>query len=143
MFNVIAPVLALLWAGMILGISFLEAWAKFKTPNVPKLVNLQIGHTVFDYFHFVQWLFLTALLIVLILTYPYLEISIYTITLTLIAIFSLQTFWLMPKFKKNIEILLTGLPLTPSPSHAIYALFEVLKFLLLISLALKLLRPLL
>ena len=49
--NLILMMIALLWAGMILGISFLESWVKFRTPGLSKAIGLEVGRTVFGVFH--------------------------------------------------------------------------------------------
>lgn len=38
---------ALVWTGLVLGISFLEAWVKFRAPFLPLHLGLDVGRTVF------------------------------------------------------------------------------------------------
>jgi hypothetical protein len=85
---------ALLWAGMILGISFLESWAKFRAPLLTKVVGLDVGRTVFSYFHMTQimWLiFLIFLGILARLTWPG-----WLIIGALTTLLILQISWLFP-----------------------------------------------
>ncbi|MES1907528.1 MAG: hypothetical protein MHM6MM_000631 [Cercozoa sp. M6MM] len=48
------PVLALLWCGIVLGISFLEAPAKFKSKHASREALIDVGRTVFAALHRVE-----------------------------------------------------------------------------------------
>ena len=46
--------LALIWLGMVLGISFLEAPVKFRAPTLTRSVGLDVGRHVFGFFNKVE-----------------------------------------------------------------------------------------
>jgi hypothetical protein len=126
----------LLWSGMILGISFLESWVKFRAPLPTKPIGLDVGRTVFSAFHQVQWaLLLLAIFIMLFIHRDYNKwILIISITLTLI----FQTLWIHPKLKDRIDLILAGQSSKPSYLHSIYVGLELIKLVLLISLGVNL-----
>jgi hypothetical protein len=126
----------LLWSGMILGISFLESWVKFRAPLLTKPIGLDVGRTVFSAFHQVQWaLLLLAIFIMLFIHRDYNKwILIISITLTLI----FQTLWIHPKLKDRIDLILAGQSSKPSYLHSIYVGLELIKLVLLISLGVNL-----
>ena len=88
---------SLLFAGMIVGISFIEAWAKFRTPGLTKGTALAAGKTVFGMFQRFQWLTLLILIIFSLLTLPHVK---YLFFCAFILIFlAIQTFYLFPSVK--------------------------------------------
>ena len=56
------PIICLLWAGMVAGISFLESWVKFRAPTLTKTIGVDVGRTVFKFFQYIQCFLIVALL---------------------------------------------------------------------------------
>lgn len=121
---------AFLWAGMILGISFLESWVKFRTPTLVKPVGLDVGRTVFKFFHGAQ----CGLLLILI--FLSIIIKLETIQWAAIAILTgiliLQLVWLFPKLSQRVDAILAGSTISNSYIHSLYGIFEVVKLVILI-----------
>lgn len=120
----------LLWAGMILGISFLESWVKFRAPTLTKAIGLDVGRTVFRFFHKAQcglWLILLVLSVNV-----ELEIIQWVAISILILILLLQLVWLFPKLNQRVEIIQAGNLLPPSNVHALYGILEIVKLIILI-----------
>ncbi|MFZ2314910.1 MAG: hypothetical protein WAW86_04525 [Gammaproteobacteria bacterium] len=124
------PALTLLWAGMILGISFLESWVKFRAPSLSKAVGLDVGRTVFNFFHKAQCILLSGLILIGML-----------MTLTLVnwlmlgmltAVFILQLTWPFPILSQHVTMILAGKKPPHSQAHVLYGILEVAKFLILI-----------
>lgn len=135
---VMAPMLVLLWAGMILGISCLEAWVKFRTPNLSKTVGVNIGRTVFSAFHKVQWaLWIIAMGLSLFLKQP----PFFTI-ISLAILLGLQTFWVFPYLSRDVDMLLKGEKPPRHYYHLYYAVLELVKLTLLLISAYQILEPL-
>jgi hypothetical protein len=59
--------IALLWCGLLLGVSFLATPAKFMAPSLSLVVALDVGRQTFAVMNKVEWLFV-AVLLALILT---------------------------------------------------------------------------
>ena len=127
--NILFSIIIFIWVGMILGISCLEAWVKFKTPSLTKLVGLDVGRTVFRAFHKVQWLLTTMLWLAFIFT-P-LQTTELIILLSLTILLSSQTFWLFPALCANIDLIISGNNPAKPLYHSLYALIEFIKLLLL------------
>lgn len=96
---------ALLWAGMILGISFLESWVKFKTPTLGKLVGLEVGRTVFRSFQQVQIVFI--LLIIALYVFHVHTVLDNVLLGVLISVAILQVFLVFPILCQRIDDLAT------------------------------------
>lgn len=135
--QILVIILSLLWAGMTLGISFLESWAKFRAQSLSRAVGLDVGRTVFAIFHKVQLFFLVAL-IGLIIAMP--KILVIQVMMALIVlIFLTQTFILLPRLNQRVALILKGVELQKSVIHSIYGLLELFKLCLLLGLAIYLL----
>jgi len=126
---------ALLWAGMMLGISFLESWAKFKTPSLNKVVGLEVGRTVFRYFHRVQIFLLIFLIVLYILHEPTLLVSVLLGILVVVVI--LQIYWIFPILCQRVDDLAKGKELPHSHDHVVYGIGELIKFFALLALGIN------
>lgn len=119
-----------LWAGMILGISFLESWAKFRAPLLTKTIGLDVGRTVFIYFHKVEIFWLVLLVFFGALT------SISWLSWILVGIITtiviLQIFWLFPILTQRVDALINGKNLSKSYAHTFYGISELVKLVLLL-----------
>lgn len=127
---------ALLWAGMILGISFLESWVKFRAPTLTKAIGLDVGRTVFNSFHKVQCILL--MIIILIGISIKLTLINWLIVGILTIIFILQLAWLFPTLNQRVNVILAGGKPQNSHAHNVYGIFEIAKFLVLIDFSIKL-----
>jgi hypothetical protein len=128
-------VIELLWAGMICGISFLEAWIKFRPKIVQenKFVAFEIGRTVFAALNLVE-IILAGICAMGNIRQDLLLIS----TLLLI----IQVTYLQPKLdQRAIEIIEHGLKQRPNLSktqplpHIMYVLCEAIKVICLVRVA--------
>lgn len=119
----------LLWAGMILGISFLESWVKFRTPSMTKPVGLDVGRTVFSMFYKIQHCIFTS--IVLLSLIAQISIIDWILLSSVGLILSLQFFWLLPKLNSRVDIIIAGEQPASSILHALYGMTEILKLALL------------
>ncbi len=124
------PIILLLWAGMILGISCLEAWVKFKAPTLTKQVGLDVGRTVFQAFQYTQWGL--AILLFLAILFFQLPLTYFVIPISLGVLLGLQTFWFFPMLCINVELILAEKSSRKNAYHAWYALLEIGKLCLLI-----------
>ncbi len=126
----------LLWAGMILGISFLESWIKFRAPLLTKPAGLDVGRTVFNAFHKVQcvW-FLLAISLMLSIQMSF---NYWILLLSVGAILFIQILWLHPHLKNIIDMIIAEKKPKASSLHTIYVVLELIKLLLLIILGVKL-----
>ncbi|HVX01267.1 MAG TPA: hypothetical protein VHA52_12655, partial [Candidatus Babeliaceae bacterium] len=127
---------ALLWAGMILGISFLESWIKFRAPTLTKAIGLDVGRTVFKSFHQVQCILL--IVIILITFFAKLTLINWLIVGILTIIFILQLAWLFPTLNNRVNVILAGGKLKNSHAHKVYGILEIAKFFVLLDFSMRL-----
>jgi len=132
MLTQLIAIIALLWGGMILGISFLESWAKFRAPSLTKPIGLDVGRTVFSYFHKVQTIL--ALTVIVLSMFANGSLKMYLILAGLILALCIQSIWLLPRLYERVNIIIAGGKPPPSFVHAFYGMTEVVKFILLCSL---------
>jgi hypothetical protein len=124
-------VLALfVWAGLVAGISFLEAPLKFTAPNITVPLGLGIGRVVFAALNKVELVLATVAVVSAFAVRVPARIA---ATLGLLSIILLlQTFWLLPALDVRAQAVLTGLPAPPSYLHPVYIGLEVVKLLTLL-----------
>lgn len=117
--------ISLIWLGMILGISFLEAPLKFMAPSVTLEIGLDIGRQVFGVFNKVEcaMALAMAILVVIVRQKDRLVIALGLVWSSL----ALQTFWLLPMLDDRVELILQGQTPAPSSLHMIYVVLEILK----------------
>jgi hypothetical protein len=119
------------WAGMVLGISFLEAPLRFQAPNITLALGVGIGRLVFSALNKFEIFFMISLWILGILCIQrnyQIIISISLLTLILAA----QTFWLLPVLDERAVALIAGkIPERDSP-HIYYIILEGIKLASLI-----------
>lgn len=128
--EIILCAIALLWSGMILGISFLDSWVKFKTPTLDKSIGFDIGRTVFRFFHIVQALLLIIILIAGVTSYFLPRYWLFLLSIALILI--IQALILFPRLSKRVTLILSGSKLNRSWEHSVYGLLEILKLIILL-----------
>ncbi len=135
-------VLCLLWAGIVVGISFIEAPVKFHAPTLTRAAALDVGRTVFQASQWVQAVF--AVLAVGAALFGRVPRPAWLCLAVGVGALVVQMEWLFPLLAARTEAILSGaVPTGPNP-HRAYGLLEVFKVLALILgavLALLLPRP--
>ncbi|AHJ95344.1 hypothetical protein [Hymenobacter swuensis] len=129
-FSLLLVLALFLWAGLVAGISFLEAPLKFTAPHITVALGLSIGRIVFAALNKVELVLATlALGCALYLRVP---LALGTALGLLGALLLLQTLWLLPALDARATALLAGHPPRPSDLHKTYIGLEVLKLLTLL-----------
>lgn len=123
--------LCFVWAGMTLGISFLETPVKFTAPSVTLLVGLDIGRHVFGMFNKVEIIgaVLAGGLIILAHALRTLGLPVSAVILVVI----LQTGWLLPLLDARVGMILAGRTPPGTSYHLVYILLELLKLICLMA----------
>lgn len=133
----IATAAALLWLGMLLAISFLEAPLKFRAPGLELRVGLAIGRIVFRALNIAEAIWAAVIVIALILYTP--TVSIAVMTIVAIAMLVAQLVFVRPRLNRRTDQVLAGADAPRSSSHHYYIVLEVIKVVALIVLAVMLL----
>ena len=78
-----------IWCGLIIGISFTEAWLKFRAPGVTLAIGLGIGRIVFSASNILQLCFT---LLMLLIAFS-IKTAINTGLIIAVSLLLIQTFW--------------------------------------------------
>lgn len=123
--------LIMLWAGVLIGVSFLAAPAKFNAPTLTLPVALDVGRQEFGTLNLAE--ILLAVLTLALAAYVRAPRTIW-FGLTLAAgVILLQALWLLPVLDARAEMIIQGETPPSAPWHALYIAIEVLKLLALLA----------
>ncbi len=125
------PALVLLWAGVVIGVSFLAAPAKFAAPSLTLPVALEVGREEFGALNLVELVLLAATLVLALLVRPGRVVSTGLALAGLIVV--LQWLWLLPVLDARVEIVLQGGTPPQAPWHTLYVVVECVKLLALLA----------
>ena len=128
-----APVagLALLWAGLLAGVSMLATPVKFAAPSLALPVALDVGRVTFAMLNRVEIGAAVLLLVVVMATAR----SGWNIAgaVLLAMLVGLQTVWLLPALDARVQIIIEGSMPPPNSMHLLYVIAEGAKLLVLIA----------
>ena len=116
-----------IWIGFVCAISFMEAWLKFRAPNVTLPIGLSIGRVVFSGLNKVEWILAAVVIGTFVLRKArpsFFQLVFFSIP---VAILIIQTFFLLPILFDRVDIILSGQKPLPSYAHFYYVFLEVLK----------------
>ena len=123
----------LLWAGMVAGVSFIEAPVKFTAPQVTLAIGLGIGRLVFGWLNKFELFFGLVMLAGLYFNRAPFRIWLPALLLSLILL--VQTIWLLPALDVRALQIIAGQVPAHSNLHFIYVTLEVLKLGILLGTA--------
>lgn len=124
--------LALVWAGMLVGVSFVATPVKFAAPGLSLAVALEVGHVTFRLFSRIEWALAAGLLLASAWTA---RRRLPVLAGLLAALVALQAVWLLPVLDARVAAVVAGTPLPPTSHHTYYAVAEGAKLLLLLAAA--------
>jgi hypothetical protein len=120
----------MLWAGVLIGVSFLAAPAKFDAPGLSLPMAMEIGRREFGTLNLAE----IALAVVALALAAYLrpERAIWLGLGLAALIVALRWLWLLPMLDARAELIIQGGTPEPAPWHALYIGAELLKLLALL-----------
>jgi len=125
-------IVALIWVGMILGVSGLATPIKFQAASLTLAVALDVGQTTFAALNKMEWL-LSALLVFAVVLSRLKLLSLPTLlTAATVLTVLLQSVWLLPALDVRVAAVIAGEVLPPSGLHNLYVVAEGVKLLALI-----------
>jgi hypothetical protein len=122
-------VLTLLWAGIVVGISFIEAPAKFHAQTLTRAVAFDVGRTVFGVSQWVQ--VAVALGVAATAAWGRLPRWAWRALGVAAVALILQMAWIFPVLDARAEVVIAGGVPSGSSPHALYGVLELLKLLAL------------
>jgi hypothetical protein len=123
----------MLWVGMVVAISFLEAPIKFRAPGVTLPLGLGIGRLVFKALNIVEIVLLVALSAASITAAPPAAALILLIAVAVVVVFQIGV--VRPLLSRRSARILAGQNSPRSRLHRVYIALEVAKVGLLVALA--------
>ena len=130
--------LCFVWAGMVLGISFLETPVKFTAPSVTLAIGLDVGRHVFRVFNKVEIVggLLACGLMLFARAGQQRRAVVWLPLAAVLLVVALQTAWLLPVLDARVGIILAGqTPPRSAPYHLVYIVLEALKLICLVAAA--------
>ncbi|MGB0864029.1 MAG: hypothetical protein ACPGXZ_13990 [Saprospiraceae bacterium] len=123
----IAIAAVFIWVGFLGGISFMEAWLKFRAPGITLPLGLGIGRLVFNMLNKVE--LVLAIIILGSMLYQGIDGFQWKDLFFLIPflLLILQTVWLLPALDARAEMHIQGQDVPASSLHFYYAAIEVIK----------------
>ncbi len=135
--TIVPFIIPFLWAGAVIGHSFIATPAKFKAQGLDKPLALEIGRVTFTLFNKIEFIFLSLIFLIMLInqanSYSWIIFTLITLSLLL------QVFGIRPALFARATAYQRGIIPPPSIHHKLYALLEGAKFLLLIGLGTSLL----
>jgi len=122
-------IVAAIWLGMLLGVSFLATPVKFLAPSLSLPVALDVGRHTFAIFSKVEWLLSAALLVVVLAGDRAWACVSAMIAAALIVV--TEAIWLLPLLDQRVGLIIAGEVPEPSHLHNLYIVFELAKLLAL------------
>lgn len=132
--DAVAAFVAIVWLGMLIGVSFLATPIKFQAPSLVLPSALEVGKVTFAAFSKVEW-GLSAFLVIatFIPRAPRAEV---VLSSAAVLIVLTQALWLLPALDARVDAVLSGQPMPPSAHHLLYATLEASKATALAAVAL-------
>jgi hypothetical protein len=122
---------SLIWLGLIIGISFIEAPLKFQAPGITIPLGLGIGRLVFYAVNKLELILMTIAFFSALSTNRQLKIGFLTIVI-LAFVLLFQSLYLLPALDERAEQVIKGLMVPASFHHQLYIILEIVKLLLLL-----------
>jgi hypothetical protein len=132
--DAVAAFVAVVWLGMLLGVSFLATPVKFQAPSLERPVALEVGRVTFTAFAKVEWGL--AFLLGIAVLFPRAPRAKILFAAVAVLIVALQALWLLPVLDARIDAVIAGEPMSPSMHHMLYAAMEAVKAAALAAVAL-------
>jgi len=125
--------IALLWLGLLLGVSFLATPAKFLAPSLTLPVALDVGRHTFALFNKIEWILSIGLLFTMLVgARAWLGVA---AAVTAAAAVLAETVWLLPFLDQRVGMIIAGQPPPASSHHYLYIAVELLKLVALVVVA--------
>ena len=122
--------LAWLWAGLVLGVSFVATPVKFLAPSLSLADALAVGRVTFAALQWIECAAVVALAVLIWTTTPRRRALV--LLAAIVAILVCQYAWMLPILDARVQAIIDGQHLPPSFLHWIYTVLELVKVPLLV-----------
>lgn len=119
-----------IWIGFVCAISFMEAWLKFRAPNITTALGLGIGQLVFGALNKVE-LFLSSSIIILSAFRLKNSRTLNLYFVIALVILLLQTLWILPELNERATKIIQEITVPKSQLHFVFVALEIIKVICL------------
>ena len=118
-----------LWAGLLVGVSFIATPALFRAPSLTLPAALDAGRTTFARWNTIEWLLLGMMALAMVFTRP----SAFAVASAgvLDILFLIQSMILLPALNNRVATIIAGRKLPPASDRLLYITIDVLKLCIL------------
>lgn len=127
------PVICLIWAGMLLGVSFIATPVKFSAKSLDLPTAIDVGRVTFGLFSKIEWGM--AVIVTLLCAFTMPGVTIVELSAIVVLAVAFEAIVLLPRLDVRAAKVVAGETLAPSWLHKAYVWFEITKLLGLIALA--------
>ncbi|MBX3537926.1 MAG: hypothetical protein KF735_09830 [Chelatococcus sp.] len=127
---------AMLWLGVLFGVSFLATPVKFQAPSLDLPVALDVGRVTFALLSKTEWVFCAILFVTTLFTLRSRRVRLGVVVL-LALLLLVQALWLLPVLDARVSQIIAGMTVSGTSHHILYIGAEALKFLLLLGLSIE------
>lgn len=120
-----------IWAGVLMGVSFIATPAKFLAPSLPLAQALDVGRWTFHVLALIEWPIAIALIAAMFAWRPRPLVPLVCLV-AIVAILAAQTLWLRPLLDARVLAIIAGQNVPPSQWHEVFIGLELLKLLLIL-----------
>jgi hypothetical protein len=134
--NKVIVAVLLLWAGLLLGVSFVATPAKFLAPSLPMTQALDVGRSTFHVLAQIEWAIVVVVTVLLVPAWRSGTSRIGLVAGLLavaVAVLAVETFVLRPRLDARVLRIIAGESVPPSQMHTLYIALEALRLVLILA----------
>lgn len=128
--TLLACLLAAIWVGLVVGVSFVATPIKFTAPTLELKPAIDVGRVTFTLLNQIEWWFAGIFFILAVIAQR--SLARLLLVSMAVAIVLVQTFWLLPVLEARSIAFVAGEPTAPSFHHLLFGVIEMLKVLVLL-----------
>ena len=120
-----------LWAGVVLGVSFIATPAKFLAPSLSLPDALEVGRATFYVLRWLECGFIVILIAVLLITYAHIKLTAWFSVVAVILCLLINYLGLQPALDERTKLIIAGEAIAQSSQHKVYVFIEMIKLIAL------------
>ena len=120
-----------LWAGVVLGVSFIATPAKFLAPSLSLPDALEVGRATFYVLRWIECGFVVILIAALLTTFAHIKLNVWFSVIAVILCLLVNYVGLQPALDERTKLIIAGEAITQSSQHKVYIVIEMIKLIAL------------
>ena len=120
-----------LWAGVVLGVSFIATPAKFLAPSLSLPDALEVGRATFYVLRWLECGFIVILIAALLITFAYIKLNVWFSVIAVMLCLLVNYVGLQPALDERTKLIIAGEAIAQSSQHKVYIVIEMIKLVAL------------